>query len=376
MKRIAILGAGFAALKAVSSLRARDKNIQITVISPESEFVYYPSLIWIPSGARQASDIVAPLGRFFQRMAVTHRVATVTGLDTGRRCVLTDDGEVEYDGLIIACGSRYIKKLPGLEHACIPCEGTTESEAVRDRLESMDAGVIAVGFGGNPKEPSAVRGGPMFEFLFGMHNQLRREGRRDRFKIVFFNPMTEPGKRLGSKAVKGLVDTMKNRGIETHLGHKIKGFETNKVLTEGGDIPADLILFTPGMTGLPWFVDSDLPLSAGGMIQSDAYCRVSGLEGVYVAGDAGSFPGPEWMPKQAHSAELQATAAAINLLSEMSGGNTDKTFRAELVCVVDDLDSGMLVARTPSFSLVLPPMRALHWSKTFLEWRCLRKYRN
>jgi len=93
-----------------------------------------------------------------------------------------------------------------------------------------------------PKEPSAVRGGPMFEFLFGMHGQLRREGRRDRFKIVFFNPMTEPGKRPGSKAVTGLVNTMKNTGIETHLGHKIKGFETKKVLTQGGDIPADTAL--------------------------------------------------------------------------------------------------------------------------------------
>jgi hypothetical protein len=39
------------------------------------------------------------------------------------------------------------------------------------------------------------------------------------------------------------------------------------------------------------------------------------------------------------------------------GGNTNKTFRAELVCIVDDLDSGMLVAQTPSFSLVLLPLR-------------------
>ena len=129
------------------------------------------------------------------------------------------------------------------------------------------------------------------------------------------------------------------------------------------------------MTGLPWLDNSDLPRSPGGMIQSDAHCRVPDAEGVYVAGDAGSFPGPEWLPKQAHMADLQAATASENLLSELAGGSASKTFRTELVCVVDDLNTGILVARTPKHSLVLPPMRALHWSKTLLEWRCLRKYR-
>ena len=45
----------------------------------------------------------------------------------------------------------------------------------------MQGGTIACGFAGNPNEPSAVRGGPMFEFLFGIDEQLRREGRRDKF---------------------------------------------------------------------------------------------------------------------------------------------------------------------------------------------------
>ena len=35
---------------------------------------------------------------------------------------------------------------------------------------------------------------------------------------------------------------------------------------------------------------------------------------VWVVGDAGSFPGPEWMPNQAHQADLQAKAAAANVI--------------------------------------------------------------
>ena len=68
-------------------------------------------------------------------------------------------------------------------------------------LESLDGGTIALGFGGNPKEPSAMRGGPMFELLFGLDTWLRKQGTRDRFRLVFFSPAPRPGvrKRRASK---------------------------------------------------------------------------------------------------------------------------------------------------------------------------------
>jgi len=175
--------------------------------------------------------------------------------------------------------------------------------------------------------------------------------------------------------VKGLLDTMAKRGIETHLGHKMKGFEKDKVLTEGGEIAADLILFMPGMTGNAWFDNSELPRSPGGLLKADEYCRVEGMDNVYVAGDSGSFPGPDWMPKQAHMADLQAKAAAINLLAELKGGIATETFRIELLCIVDSNDKGMLVARTPKRSVVLPACRFWHWAKRFFEWWYLRQYR-
>ncbi|MGC1954763.1 MAG: FAD-dependent oxidoreductase [Gammaproteobacteria bacterium] len=375
MKRVTIIGAGFAALTAIRTLRAKDKAIHLTVIAPKPEFLFYPSLIWIPSGLRSNDDVVVPLEGFFQRMRVNFHAGEALGLEDRGRTVLTPQGKVQNDGLIIACGGRYIKKLPGIEHAITPCEGVAEAEAVRDRLKALDSGTVAIGFAGNPQEAAAVRGGPMFEFLFGVHNQLKREGRRERFRLIFFNPMSEPGKRLGAKAVKGLMGRMAALGIETHLGHKLTRFEANKVITAGGEFHADLILFMPGMTGAAWFDQTDLPRSPGGMIQADAHCRVPGFEHVYVAGDAGSFPGPDWLPKQAHMADLQAAAGSENLLAELDGHTPEKTFRTELICVVDDLETGVLVARTPQRTLVLPPLRVFHWSKRLLEWWYLRKYR-
>ena len=375
MSKVTVIGAGFGALTAVRKLRAADAGLDITVIAPKAEMIYYPSLIWIPSGLRQPDDLRVPLDNFFRKMRVNFHQGSAQGLENDGRTVLTDNGPVENDGLIIASGGRFIKKLPGIEHAITPCEGIDAAVKIRDRLREMDGGTIALGFAGNPKEPSAMRGGPMFEFLFGIDKQLRKEGRRDKFKLVFFTPAAKPGARLGPKAVDGLLDEMKKCDIETHLGHKMKSFESSRVCTEGGEFDAELIIFMPGMTGNQWFDNTELPRSEGGLIKANEHCQVEGFERVYVAGDSGSYPGPEWMPKQAHMADLQAEAAVANLVSELKGAQPYETFDVELVCIVDSFNAGMLVARTEKRNVVLPPLRALHWAKRAFEKLYLQKYR-
>jgi sulfide:quinone oxidoreductase len=136
-----------------------------------------------------------------------------------------------------------------------------------------------------------------------------------------------------------------------------------------------MIIFMPGMTGNTWFDNTELPRSPGGLIAADAHCKVAGFDRVYVAGDSGSFPGPDWMPKQAHMADLQAGTAARNLLAELQGRAPTKTFKVELLCIVDANDRGMLVARTETRSLVLPASRVFHWMKRGFEWWYLRQYR-
>ena len=375
MKKITIVGAGFAGLSAIRQLRKQDKNCEITLIAPNAELHYLPSLIWVPSGLRKREDIIIPLGNFFRRMNVNFHQGSVTGLRDAGRTVETDNGDVSNDGLIIASGGRFIKKLPGIENAITPCEGITAAEKIRDRLVEMEGGTIAFGFAGNPKEPSAMRGGPMFEFLFGTDTLLRKQGRRDKFDLVFFSPAPKPGNRLGPKAVGKLLGEMKKRGVKTYLGEKMKAFESNKVITEGAEFDADLIIFMPGMTGNKWFDNSDLPRSEGGLIKANEHCKVETMDAVYVAGDSGSFPGPDWMPKQAHMADLQAEAAAKNLHSELNGQTVSAGFKVELICIVDSNDKGIMVSRTEKRNIMLPATVVLHWAKRFFEWMYLRKYR-
>ena len=374
MSRISVVGAGFGALTAIRKLRAGDADVKIDVIAPKPEFVYYPGTIWIPTGLRKPERLVVPLHNFFRRMQVNYHQAEASGLRDGGRTLETSIGDISNDGLIIASGGRFIRKLPGIEHSITPCGGIDATVQIRDRLALMEGGTIAFGFAGNPKEPPAMRGGPVFEFLFGIDSWLRKQGRRDKFKLVFFTPAPKPGARLGPKAVEGIMSEMAKRDIVTHLGPKMKAFEANKVITEAVEFEADMILFMPGMTGNPWFDNTDLPRSEGGLLKANAYCQVEGMDKVYVAGDSGSFPGPEWMPKQAHMADLQATAAATNLLAELAGKPAGETFKAELLCIIDSYNKGMLVARTEKRNFILPSMLPLHWVKRYFEWMYLRKY--
>jgi sulfide:quinone oxidoreductase len=192
---------------------------------------------------------------------------------------------------------------------------------------------------------------------------------------VFFSPAPKPGVRLGPKAVDGIMSEMAKRDVKTYLGHKMKGFEANKVITEGAEFEADMILFMPGMTGNQWFDNTELPRSEGGLIKANAYCQAEGMDKVYVAGDSGSFPGPDWMPKQAHMADLQAEAAVANLVAELAGKPASQSFKAELLCIIDSRDKGMLVLRTEKRNFILPSMLPLHWAKRYFEWAYLRKYR-
>ncbi|MCK5664592.1 MAG: FAD-dependent oxidoreductase [Thiotrichaceae bacterium] len=375
MPQIVIIGSGFGGLTAVRTLRKLGCHDPITLISPRPVLFYFSSLIWVPAGLRTEEDLTIPLDNFFKRHDVKYHQGTVTGLDPESRQIQTDNGTVDFDSLIIASGGRFIKKLPGIEHVYTPCEGYPPTKAYSDRLAVLEGGTLAFGFSGNPKEPTAMRGGPMFEFLFGIDTLLRQQNRRDKFDLVFFSPAAEPGKRLGENAVKALLGEMKKYNIRMHLGHKMKGFSVGAVHTEGGDIQSDLTLFMPGMTGPAWAAHSGLQLSEGGLFKGDAHCHVPGFKGIYVVGDSGSLAGPNWMPKQAHMADLQGEAAAKNLLAEQKGQKAEHGFKTELICIVDTLEQGMLVYRSPTRTMLMPKLRIFNWAKRFFEWFYLRAYR-
>jgi sulfide:quinone oxidoreductase len=372
---IVILGAGFAALAAARALRGLDRHARIRLVAPRSEFVYSPSLIWVPIGLRNADDLVVPLGAFLANHALDFTRATVRGLAERGRVVLTTSGPIRNDALIIATGARFPHTIVGSEHVATLCEGARATLAIRQRLIALEAGRIAIGCGANPLEPGAVRPGPMFELIFGIDTWLRRRKRRQRFALTFFSDQPQPALRLGASVATRIAAELERRAIDLHTGMRIDGFSGAGVQLDGVPLAADLVVYTPAMAGPSWAAAAALPLSPGGFVAADECCAVGDLEHVYVAGDAGSFPGPAWSPKLAYMAQIQACVAAANLHAALHGETPPARLRHEMLYVLDTLDAGMLVHRTDAHAVALPPALPLHWAKRAVERRFLATLR-
>jgi sulfide:quinone oxidoreductase len=220
-----------------------------------------------------------------------------------------------------------------------------------------------------------MRGGPMFELLFGLDTLLRQQGKRERIELTFFNAAAEPGKRLGEKAVTGLLAEMAQASHRHPPGPQAPGLLGQGRGHRGRPRQRrpDPVHARPHRPGLgAGCRPGALP---GGFFKADEFCRVTGADKVFVAGDAGSYPGPDWMPKQAHMADLQAKAAAENLLLALDGKAPTARFKIELICIVDTLDKGILVYRDLKRGFLLPPSRLMHWAKRYFEGHYLKVFR-
>lgn len=372
--QIIVAGSSFAGLMTIKTLRKHGCNAPIKLIAPQLAMFYYPASIWIPSGIYKPRDLSFPLNKFIQRYQVEYLSGSITKLNAKQHRLSTTAGDFDYEQLVIATGGHSLKQLPGIEHTFIPCAGHASITAMMQRLAALNTGTLAFGFAGNLAQLAAMRSEVLFEFLFGIDTLLRRQKRRHHFKLVFFTPCTAIDARWGQYA--GSIKTeLERRAINSYIGYPLQSFTANQVIFAHSELNSDLTVFLPEMVGPLWAQQSDLPLSDNGFIRADNCCRVLGHEGnVYVAGDAGCFPVPEWVAKQAHTADLQAIALAKNLIGDRNGEHTEHSFRQEFICIVDMLDSAILIFRNATRGMVFKS-KALHLAKRLFVWSYLYKYR-
>ncbi|WP_457623280.1 NAD(P)/FAD-dependent oxidoreductase, partial [Persephonella sp.] len=243
------------------------------------------------------------------------------------------------------------------------CGTPEEALNIKNKLSDLinkGNGKIALGFGGNPKAKEAVRGGPVFELLFNIHNHLERLGIRDRFELIFFAPMEKPGARLGEKALYMLDKMFNKMKIKKFTGKKIKRFTENKVIFQDDSfIEADLILFTPGGAGHPVVANSDLPKTEANFLVIDNDCKVKGFENIYGAGDCVALEGPDWKAKQGHLAEVMGRIIANNIAVK-EGKKTGKiekyTEHLNILCLMDMGSKGAGLAYRSNKRAVLIPL--------------------
>lgn len=374
MKKVLILGGGFAGVESAIYLK-KEENLNVTLVSDRDYFYIYPTSIWIPTGDTTKEKISIPL----DQLAINHGfeviVDAVTALDAGNKVVTLQSGRIleGYDYIVVAMGQDKMK-AKGIENTLSICGKPEEAVALNEKLEALvkkGSGKIAMGFGGNPNDTSAVRGGPAFEVLFNVHTFLKRKRLRDKFELTFFAPMEKPGQKMGDKALVMMDKMFGMTNINKKVGSKITSFETNGINFEDGTkIESDLIMFISAGKGHAVLEASDLPLSNAGFVVTNEYNEIEGFNGVYAIGDSASLMGPDWRAKQGHVAEVMAKNVAYNIFQHSQGIQSKKSYMEHLniLCVMDTGDGAAFVYRSNESQQMIPLPFIGHWIKKGWSW--------
>ena len=377
MKKVLVLGGGFAGVEAAIYLRK--ENIEVTLVSDRDYFYIYPTSIWIPTGEVSREDVSIPLKDLATNHGFELIVDAVTKLEASQKSVTLSSGRVldDFTYIVVALGQDKLSH-EGIEHTLSICGKPEEATTLYERLDVLvkkGSGKIAMGFGGNAKDTSAVRGGPAFEVLFNVHNYLKKKGLRKEIELTFFAPMEKPGQKMGDKALVMMDKMFKMTDIHKKVGSKIIAFVEDGIEFEDGTkLESDLTMFISAGTGHGITSNSGLPLSDAGFVVTNEYNEIEGFEGIYAIGDSASLMGPEWRAKQGHVAEVMAKNVATNIANDMQNIDDKKSYieHLNILCVMDTGNGAAFVYRSNKSAKMIPMPIVGHWMKK--AWGVYCKY--
>lgn len=303
LPRIVIVGGGFGGLAAAKPLLREAADL--TVIDRRNHHLFQPLLYQVATAALSPADIAAPIRALLHaRRDRPLRVLLdeVTGIDTARKCVLTEDGgRIFYDMLVVATGSQYsyfghgdwARTAPGLKSL----EDATDirrrillafekAETCGSRLEEEQRKKLLtfVIIGGGPT--GVEMAGALAELARATLARDFREIDPGSARVVLVEAesrlLAAFPESLGAYARRAL----EKKGVEVMLGKPVEhiGYESVRV----GDVTigAATTIWCAGVTATPVARWLGVEPARGGRVAVETDLSVPGLSEVFVIGDA------------------------------------------------------------------------------------------
>jgi sulfide:quinone oxidoreductase len=296
LPRVLIAGGGVAALETLIALRdlAGDR-VDITLVAPEEAFAYRPMTVAAPFSAGHANRYgLARIATEFDARLVHDAVASV---DAKEQAIHTRDGErILYDHLVLATGAR---ATPAYERAITFGEDVDE-QALHGLLRDTEEGYVdRVAFVVPNGTTWAL---PLYELALMTARQAWSMG-ADRVRFLLVTSEERPLAIFGAAASEAVAELLESASIE-FIGSAYTQVEHNRLIVDPGGrrIDVDRVVSLPRLKGRRI---AGVPADAEGFIPVDTYGRVTGLPGVYAAGDGTAFA-----IKQGGLATQQADAVA------------------------------------------------------------------
>ena len=324
---VVIVGAGFGGLRAARALRKAP--VDVILLDRHNYHLFQPLLYQVATAGLEPEQIAKPVRSILRRQRnFEFRMVEVTGLDAEARRIITAEGPVPYDYLILAVGGE--TNYFGLES--IPRHGfglKDVPDAIRIRnhvLRQFEHAMLEA----NAERRRAlltfvvVGGGPTGVEMAGALSELIRlvlvkDYPRLNIKDVRVLLLEATDRLLASMPARlreAAAETLWRKHVEVRFGAAVSDYDGDRVLLKGGEvIPARTLIWAAGAKAVALTARLGLPTSRQGRVPVGPTLQVPGHPEISVIGDAAYLEAEgEPLPMMAPVALQMAETAVTNIV--------------------------------------------------------------
>lgn len=329
-KRIAIIGGGFAGISIAKKLR--NKKYQVVLLDKHNYHTFQPLLYQVATGGLEPDSIAYPIRKVIQEYDDFYfRLADVKEIDTKQNLILSDIGDLHYDYLIIATGTKtnYFGNKE-IERNSMSMKTIPQSLNLRSYiLENFEQALLADDEieRENLMNFVLVGGGPTGVELAGALAEMKKailpkdypDLNIDKMQINLIqsgdrilNTMTEKSSEASEKFLKSL-------GVSIYKNVRVTGYDGHVVTTNGNlSFNTSTVIWTAGVQGkLISGLSKEAIFDRIDRIKVDEFNKVKGYDNIFAIGDVAIMETekyPQGHPQMAQVAIQQGVLLAENLI--------------------------------------------------------------
>jgi len=280
-KKLVVAGGGFAglwaALAAKRQLRS-DAGIDVCLVSRDLYLTLRPRLYEADPAVMRV-----PLADTLDPVGVELIIDDIEDIDAPARELITRQGALIYDRLVLATGSRQrTLAVPGAGycHDIDSYAGALRLDArlkalVNSATETQCIVIVGAGFTG-------------IELATELRSRLAGFGRSaESMKILLIDSASAVGPELGANPRPEIERALDKAGVERRLGVRIGRIGPDGIeLADGEILPAGVVVNCTGLEANPLTRSLGTRIDASGRLHVDDELRVESVADVYAAGDS------------------------------------------------------------------------------------------
>lgn len=328
--RIVIIGGGFAGISLAK--RLRNKNVQVVLLDKHNYHNFQPLMYQVATGGLEPDSIAYPIRKIVQEYKDFYfRLAEVREIDAENNTIYADIGELKFDYLVIATGSKtnYFGNKE-IERNSMAMKTIPQSLNIRSLiLENFEQALLTNDIDERHSLMNfvLVGGGPTGVELAGALAEMKKailpkdypdlDVRKMEINLVqgsnrILDSMSE---NASEKAEKFLLDL----GVSIWKNVRVTGYD-GKTVTTNSDLSFDsaTVIWTAGVQGaLPHGLKADSFIKNVNRIKVNQFNQVEGYEHLFAIGDIAVMSSekfPQGHPMMAQPAMQQGRLLADNLI--------------------------------------------------------------